>query len=157
MRRPPLAVALAGCALGGAALGAGGAVLIRGGADDTPSALPVVLRLPASVLERPQRPADLRGLPASTPGLRRSSLRRVGAIAADSDSVLLVGRDTAGGRCVVAVSLARGLFRAGCVPESAFASGGARVFWTAPDGERQLGAEWDPDGTVRAGPSRRDQ
>jgi hypothetical protein len=157
MRRPPLAVTLAGCALGGAALGAGGAVLIRGGGDDAPSALPVVIRLPASVLERPQRPADLRGVPGSTPGLRRSSLRRVGAIAADSDSVLLVARDTAGGRCVVAVSLARGLFRAGCVPEPAFASGGARVSWSAPAGARHLAAEWNPDGTVRAGLSRRDQ
>lgn len=154
MSRPPIAVVLAGCALGGAALGAGGAVLLAGGPTEGPAALPVITRLPASVLERPQRPADLARLPPM-PGLRRSSLRRAGSLGADT--VLVVGRDTAGGRCIVAVSAARGLFRAGCVPESAFGSGGTRVAWSDPAGSSHLAAEWDPDGAVRAGPGRRDQ
>lgn len=154
MSRPPLAVALAGFVVAGAALGAGGAALLRDGATDPPAALPVVVRLPTSVLQRPQRPADLAGLPP-TPGLSRATLRRVGPLGADT--VLLVGRDTAGGRCILAVSAGGGLFRAGCVPEPAFASGGARVAWTMPAGARSFAAEWDPDGVVRAGRSRRDQ
>jgi hypothetical protein len=147
-------VLLAACALGGAALGAGGAVLLRDGGTEAPSALPVLARLPDSVLDRPQRPADLTGVPA-TPGLRRSTLHRVGSLGADG--VVLVGRDAAGGRCIIVASSARGLFRAGCVPEPAFASGGARVAWSLPDAATHLAAEWDADGTVRAGSSRADQ
>jgi hypothetical protein len=147
---------LAVCAVAGAALGAGGAVQLRGGAvaPEAASGLPVIARLPPSVLERPQRPADLAGVPP-TPGLRRSTLRRVGPF--DADSILLVGLDAAGGRCVVAVTPATGLFRAGCVPEAAFAEGGARVAWSVPAGRRHVAAEWDADGSVRAGSSRRDQ
>ena len=154
MRRPRLAVLLAACALGGAALGASGAELLRDAGTEAPSSLPVLARIPASVLERPQRPGDLAGVPA-TPGLKRSTLRWVAPLG--DDDVVLVGRDVAGGRCIVAVSPSRGLFRAGCVPEPAFASGGARVAWSLPDGTAHLAAEWDADGTVRAGPSRRDQ
>ena len=146
--RPPLALVLAGCVLGGAALGAGGAALLRDGGAEGPLARPVVARLAPSVLDRPQRPADLTRVPA-TPGLRRSTLRRVGPLG-DGD-LLLVGRDVAGGRCIIVVSPAAGLFRAGCVPEAAFASGGTRVAWSGPDVPGQRSAEWGPDGTVRAG------
>jgi hypothetical protein len=155
MRRSALAIALAACAVAGAALGAGGATLAQQGRPDPPSTLPVVGRLPATVLARPQRPTDLTGVP-STPGLRRETLRRVGSLR--TGPILLVGRDTAGGRCIVAVA-SGGLFAAGCVPEPAFASGGARVTWAVPgaaDGTR-ISAEWAPDGTVRAGAADVDQ
>jgi hypothetical protein len=106
------------------------------------------------VLDRPQRPADLAGV-QGTPGLERSTLRRVGRLGVGS--LLLVGRDVGGGRCIIAVGPGGGLFRAGCVPESAFPSGGTRVGWSGPTGSGHLSAEWAPDGTVRAGPSRRHQ
>jgi hypothetical protein len=152
MRRSLVAVALAGCSLGGAALGAGGAALLQQGAPEVPSTSPVVARVPAAVLDLPQRAADLTGVPA-TPGLRRTTLHRVGSLGAVG--LLLVGRDATGGRCIVAVAQG-GLFAAGCVPEPAFASGGTRVTWAvpgAPDGTR-ISAVWAPDGTVRAGVSR---
>jgi hypothetical protein len=148
VRRGLLAVVVAACAVAGGIVGAAGTGLVTGGTE-TPSALPVVARLPASVLDRPQRPADLAGVPA-TPGLRRSTLRRAAPLA--GGGALLVGRDATGGRCVVAVASAHGLFRAGCVPEAAFPSGGTRVAWSERTG-RARAAEWDADGTVRAGPS----
>lgn len=148
MRRPPLALVAGLCVIGGAALGAGGAALLQRGAQEAPAALPVVARVTASVLERSQRPSDLTGV-RSTPGLQRSSLRRVGRLG--TDRVLLLGRDTAGGRCIVALAPDSGLFAAGCVPEPAFASGGTRVSWTIPGDARQRTAEWAADGTVRAG------
>lgn len=148
MRRPPLTIVLAACAVAGAALGAGGAALLQGGTAEASSPLPVVARAPLPVLERPQRPADLQDVPG-TPGLRRSSLRRVGALAAGQ--ILLVGADTAGGRCIVAVAPGSSLFAAGCVPASAFGSGGARVAWSLPGRTHELTAEWSADGTVRAG------
>ena len=148
MRRPPLAVVAGLCAVAGAALGAGGTALLQVGAPEAPAALPVVAHVAPSVLERPQRPADLAGV-SGTPGLRRSTLRRVGTLG--TDRVLLVGRDTAGGRCIVALAADRGLFAAGCVPEPAFASAGTRVSWTIAGDARQRTAEWAADGTVRAG------
>jgi hypothetical protein len=152
VRRGLLAVVVAACAVAGGIVGAAGTGLVTGGTE-APSALPVVARLPPSVLDRPQRAADLAGVPA-TPGLRRSTLRRAARLA--GGGALLVGRDAAGGRCIVAVASARGFFRAGCVPEAAFPSGGARVAWAERTGPDRA-AEWDPDGTVRAGPSRRGQ
>lgn len=150
MRRGSFAVVLACCALAGAGIGAAATGFLTGGTEP-PSALPVVARLPSTVLDRPQRPADLAGVPP-TPGLRRSTLRRAAPLT--GGGALLVGRDAAGGRCVVAVAPTRGFFRAGCVPEPAFSSGGARVVWSEPTGTGHRSAEWEADGTVRAGSSR---
>lgn len=149
MRRMPLAALIAGCAVVGAGLGAGLATAAGSPGAAAQPRLPVVAHALPSVLERPQRAADLDRVPA-TAGIARSSLRRLAAL---QWSTLLAGRSAGGDVCLVAVSMDQGIYRAACLPEHAFLEDGVGLAWSSPTGVQHRSASWDPDGTVRAGAS----
>jgi hypothetical protein len=141
---------VAGCAIAGAALGAGVAAALSGTAPPAPQALPAVATAQPDVLARPQLPADLAGVP-ETAGVVRSSIRRL--VALPSATLLLAGRDVGHDVCLLAVSTDRGTYRAACVPEPAFREEGVGIAWSTTTAPRNRTATWGPDGTIRAGAS----
>lgn len=123
------------------------------------AALPVLLPVPAAVLDRPQTATDRLDAPRSGDFVS-GSVRRV-AVMPDVPSVISVARNAAGDVCLI-TAVKQGLqYSASCVPPAVFARDGVSVQWSMSGwsaGEafveegylpRFFVVAWGPDGQLR--------